>query len=88
LLEACRRNPLVTLVADAMVSGFTDHGDQVTVATEDGRSFEGDLLIGADGTRSRTREQLLADGAHWPTVLWLFARLYRWATSRHRFSAT
>ena len=62
LLEACRRNPLVTLVADAMVSGFTDHGDQVTVATEDGRSFEGALLIGADGTRSRTREQLLADG--------------------------
>ena len=62
LLEACRRNPLVTLVADAMVSGFTDHGDKVTVATEDGRSFEGALLIGADGTRSRTREQLLADG--------------------------
>jgi len=63
LLEACRRNPLVTLVADAMVSGFTEHGDQVTVATEDGRSFEGALLIGADGTRSRTREQLLADGS-------------------------
>jgi len=62
LLDACRRNPLVTLVADAMVSGFTDHGDKVTVATEDGRSFEGALLIGADGTRSRTREQLLADG--------------------------
>jgi salicylate hydroxylase len=62
LLEACRRNPLVTLVADAMVSGFTEHGDQVTVATEDGRSFEGTLLIGADGIRSRTRGQLLADG--------------------------
>jgi 3-hydroxybenzoate 6-monooxygenase len=61
LIEACRRNPLVTLVADAMMSGFTDHGDQVTVATEDGRSFEGALLIGADGTRSRTRERLLAD---------------------------
>jgi len=62
LLDACRRNPLVTLVADAMVSGFTDHGDQVTVVTEDGRAFEGTTLIGADGIRSRTRAQLLADG--------------------------
>jgi len=62
LLDACRRNPLVTLVADAMVSGFTDHGDQVTVVTEDGRTFEGTTLIGADGIRSRTRAQLLADG--------------------------
>jgi salicylate hydroxylase len=62
LLDACRCNPLVTLVADAMVSGFADHGDQVTVVTEDGRSFEGALLIGADGIRSRTRGQLLVDG--------------------------
>src|SRR5262245_37431567 len=62
LLDACRRNPLVTLVADAMVSGFTDHGDQVAVVTEDGRTFEGATLIGADGIRSRTRAQLIVDG--------------------------
>jgi salicylate hydroxylase len=66
LLEACRRDPRVTLEADAMVSGFVDHGDRVSVKTEDGRSFEGTLLIGADGIRSRTRAQMLDDGEPLP----------------------
>jgi salicylate hydroxylase len=62
LLDACRRDPLVTLETDAMVSEFADHGDRVTVKTEDGRGFEGTLLIGADGIRSRIRAQMLNDG--------------------------
>jgi 2-polyprenyl-6-methoxyphenol hydroxylase-like FAD-dependent oxidoreductase len=62
LLDACRRDPLVTLEPNAMVRGFLDHGDRVTVTTEDNRSFEGTALIGADGVRSHTRAQLLADG--------------------------
>jgi salicylate hydroxylase len=62
LLEACQRDLRVTLEAEAMVSGFVDHGDRVSVKTEDGRSFEGTLLIGADGIRSRIRAQLLDDG--------------------------
>jgi salicylate hydroxylase len=62
LLDACRRDPLVTLEPNAMVSRFADHGDRVSVTTEDGRNFEGAALIGADGIRSRTRAQLLADG--------------------------
>ena len=62
LLYACRRDPLITLVPDAMVTRFHDKGDSVTVATEDGRSFEGAALIGADGVRSRTRAQLFNDG--------------------------
>jgi len=62
LLDACRSDPLITLDADAMVVGFVDDGDRVAVTTEDGRSFEGAALIGADGIRSRTRAQLLADG--------------------------
>src|SRR5580704_5682067 len=62
LLDACRRDPLVTLAGDAMVTRFDDSGDGVTVKTEDGRSYQAALLVGADGIRSRTRAQMLADG--------------------------
>ena len=62
MLEACRREPLITLVADASVTRFEDRSDGVAVTTQDGRSFAGAALIGADGIRSRTRAQLLDDG--------------------------
>jgi 2-polyprenyl-6-methoxyphenol hydroxylase-like FAD-dependent oxidoreductase len=72
LLDACRRDPFITLEPDAMVSRFTDHGGRVTVTTEDGRSFEGMALIGADGIRSRTRAQLFADGDPLPNGFMAF----------------
>ena len=62
LLDACRRDPLITLQPDAMVTQFQDHGDRVSVTTEDGRTFDGAALIGADGIRSRTRAQMFNDG--------------------------
>jgi 3-hydroxybenzoate 6-monooxygenase len=62
LLDACRRDPLIELVPDAVVTRFEDSGGAVTAATEDGRSFHGAMLVGADGIRSRTRAQLFADG--------------------------
>jgi 2-polyprenyl-6-methoxyphenol hydroxylase-like FAD-dependent oxidoreductase len=62
ILDACKREPLVTLVPDAMVTHFADRDDGVTVTSADGRSFECAALIGADGIRSRIRSQLLADG--------------------------
>jgi 3-hydroxybenzoate 6-monooxygenase len=67
LLRACQREPLITLVPDAMISHFDDHCDGVTVTAEDGRTFSGPLLIGADGIRSRIRAQLLADGSPVPS---------------------
>jgi 3-hydroxybenzoate 6-monooxygenase len=62
LLDACRRIDEIELVPDAMVTGHQDHGDRVSATTQDGRTYEAPALIGADGVRSRTRAQLLADG--------------------------
>jgi 3-hydroxybenzoate 6-monooxygenase len=55
-----------------MVTRFDESGDGVTVKTEDGRSFQAALLIGADGIRSRTRAQMLADGDPLPNGFMAF----------------
>lgn len=62
LLEACARSKLIDLVPDAMVVGFADESGRVVVHTENGRSFAGAALIGADGVRSRIRAQMFGDG--------------------------
>ena len=62
LLEACRHNDAIELVADAMVTGCEDRGDGVAVTTADGRNFSGAALIAADGVRSRFRQKLIGDG--------------------------
>jgi 2-polyprenyl-6-methoxyphenol hydroxylase-like FAD-dependent oxidoreductase len=88
LLDACRRDPLITLVGDAMVTRYYESGDSVTVETEDGRSFQAALLVGADGIRSRMRAQMLADGDPLPNGSRPSAPSCQWATSLPTFSAT
>ncbi|MDX3905226.1 MAG: FAD-dependent monooxygenase [Pigmentiphaga sp.] len=61
---------------DALVLGakfvrFEQHADSVTVHTADGRRFEGDVLIGADGVHSQVRAQLF--GADRPSFSGLVA---------------
>lgn len=69
LLEACRRSDRITLETSCKVSGMRDHGDSVSVSTkqgpsseEDGPTYEGAALIGADGLWSTIREMLLQEG--------------------------
>ncbi|GKU92856.1 hypothetical protein SLEP1_g6526 [Rubroshorea leprosula] len=40
------------------VVGFEDHGHKVTVMLENGKQYEGDLLVGADGIQSKVRQSL------------------------------
>jgi 3-hydroxybenzoate 6-monooxygenase len=72
LLDACRRDPLIELATDAMVTRFDESDDGVTVTTEDGRNFRGPALVGADGIRSRTRAQLFNDGDPLPNGFMAF----------------
>jgi 3-hydroxybenzoate 6-monooxygenase len=66
LLDACRRNSAIELVADAMVTGFEESADAVAVTTADGRTFSGAALVAADGVRSLFRARLIGDGAPRP----------------------
>ena len=67
LLDACWRNGAIELISDAMVTGFEDRGDSVTVTTADGRAFSGAALVAADGVRSLFRQKLVGDGDPRPT---------------------
>jgi 2-polyprenyl-6-methoxyphenol hydroxylase-like FAD-dependent oxidoreductase len=46
----------------AACTGFRDHGELVSVSLDGGEQVEGDVLVGADGLRSKTRAWLLQDG--------------------------
>ncbi|WFU12871.1 flavin-dependent oxidoreductase (plasmid) [Rhizobium sp. CB3090] len=46
------------VITGKAVAGFTQDDDRVHVSFADGSSCDGDLLIGADGFRSKVREQL------------------------------
>jgi 3-hydroxybenzoate 6-monooxygenase len=63
LLDACRQSDAIELVSEAMVTGFEDRGDRVSVTIADGRTFDGAALIGADGLGSRIRAQMFNEGA-------------------------
>lgn len=68
LAEACAQVG-VEMVLNATVAGYRENTElkQVYLLLEDGREFSADLLIGADGIRSKVREQML--GQERPTFM-------------------
>ena len=68
LAEACAKAG-VELVLNAVVTGYRENTElkQACLLLEDGRELCADLLIGADGIRSKVREQML--GQERPTFM-------------------
>jgi salicylate hydroxylase len=62
LLDACRQVGSITLEPSMPVTGFEDHGDRVTVRTQDGQAIDGAAVIGAVGLGSAVRAQILNEG--------------------------
>ncbi len=63
LLEAVQDHPGVQLNLGCAIEHHAEAGGAIEVRTSAAKVVEGDALIGADGLWSRTRQQLLADGA-------------------------
>jgi salicylate hydroxylase len=63
LVDAVRALAPQALVLSAKVAGFEVRDRDVTLQLEDGRSFAGDLLVGADGVHSRIRAGLFGQDA-------------------------
>jgi salicylate hydroxylase len=67
LLAAVKPLPGVRLNLAEAVDAFEQTRQGVTLHTASGRSVMGDLLLGADGSWSRVRQQLRQDGVPQPT---------------------
>ena len=63
LAEALRAEAPDAIHLDAKVTGFSESIDAVTVSTEDGGDFRGDILVGCDGIHSTVRGQLFGPDA-------------------------
>ena len=57
-LEACRGSPVIDLVTRERVVGYETQAGGIRVTTEAGSVYAADALVGADGVRSKVREQL------------------------------
>lgn len=61
LLAACRAQPNIEMVEGCTVTDFSQSADAVQVECADGRRFDAQALIAADGMRSRVRTKLFPD---------------------------
>jgi len=56
LVEACKDTGLVTMLTNHKVESIENDGDRVFVTCTNGLSYESEVVIGADGVKSKTRE--------------------------------
>ncbi|WP_050629640.1 3-hydroxybenzoate 6-monooxygenase [Bradyrhizobium viridifuturi] len=61
-LRACEAHASITLRSDCDVIGYDQDGETIVARLKDGGRVQGCLLIGADGLRSRIRQQMVDDG--------------------------
>jgi salicylate hydroxylase len=61
-VDACRESEHVTLRTHSQVVSYSQSGDTVTAQLSNGEKIEGAVLIGADGLRSKVRQQMVGDG--------------------------
>lgn len=62
LLDACGRQPNVTLDRGCAVAAFAQDAEGVTLHLEQGAPVRGSALVGADGLWSRIRQVVIGDG--------------------------
>jgi 3-hydroxybenzoate 6-monooxygenase len=62
LLDACRKVDLIRLHTSQKIIGVEETRDGVIARTQDGRSYAGAALIGADGLWSTIRQIVVGDG--------------------------
>jgi len=58
LAQAVRTLKRDAIHLSAKCAGFSQDADRVTLVLEDGRTVQGDVLVGADGVHSRVRQDL------------------------------
>jgi 3-hydroxybenzoate 6-monooxygenase len=62
LLNACRKQPSITLRTNAGVASFTQTDLQVSALLKNGEQVQGAALLGADGLWSGIRQAIVGDG--------------------------
>jgi 3-hydroxybenzoate 6-monooxygenase len=62
VLRACQTYPSVTLRAGCDVIGYEQDDKKIGAILKTGERVNGNLLVGADGLRSRVRQQMVGDG--------------------------
>ncbi|MEM7429964.1 MAG: 3-hydroxybenzoate 6-monooxygenase [Pseudomonadota bacterium] len=65
-VDACEKEPLVSVTLGTKLRSYIDHGDHVEARTSAETALKGAALIGSDGLWSSVRQELIGDGA--PTV--------------------